>query len=80
MCNAIYGPDELYAWPPIWVLDSGGRWHATRTSGQSGMDGDIALRVEIVPPLSRATTSITVQAIGRSAQARARLPLRWQRP
>ena len=79
MCDAIYGPDELYAWPPIWVLDSDGRWHATRTSGQSGMDGEIALRLEIVPPLSRATTSITVQAIGRSAQARARLPLRWQR-
>ena len=78
MCDAIYGPDELYAWPPIWVLDSGSRWHATRTSGQSGMNGEIALRLEITPPLSRATTSIKVQAIGRSAQARARLLLRWQ--
>jgi len=78
VCDAIHGPDELYAWPPIWVLDSGGRWHATRTSGQSGMDGEIALRLEIVPPLSRATTWIEVRAIGRSAEARARLPLRWQ--
>ena len=78
MCDAIYGPDELYAWPPIWVLDSGGRWHATRTSGRSGMDGEIALRLEIVPPLSRATTWIEVRATGQSAQARARLPLRWQ--
>jgi hypothetical protein len=78
MCDVIYGPDELYAWAMIWIRDSDGRWHATRTSGQSGMNGEIALRVEIVPPLSHATTSIEVQAIGQSAQASARLPLRWQ--
>jgi hypothetical protein len=78
MCDAIHGPDELYAWPPIWVCDGGGHWHATRTSGQSGMNGEIALRLEIVPPLSRATTWIEVRAIGQSAEARARLPLRWQ--
>ena len=78
MCDVIYGPDELYAWAMIWIRDNNGRWHATRTSGQSGMNGEIALRVEIVPPLSHATTSIEVQAIGQSAQASARLPLRWQ--
>jgi hypothetical protein len=78
MCDVIYGPDELYAWAMIWIRDSDGRWHATRTSGRSGMNGEIALRVEIVPPLSYATTSIEVQAIGQSAQASARLPLRWQ--
>ena len=77
-CHTIYGPDGLYSWPPIWIHDSGGRWHATRTSGQSGMNGEIALRLEIVPPLSRATTWIEVRATGQSAQARARLPLRWQ--
>ncbi len=26
--DAIYGPDELYAWAMMWVRDSGGRWHA----------------------------------------------------
>ena len=78
MCDVTYGPDELYARPMIWIRDSDGRWHATRTSGRSGMNGEIALRVEIVPPLSHATTSIEVQAIGQSAQASARLPLRWQ--
>ncbi len=77
-CHTAYGPDELYSWPPIWICDSSGRWHTTRTSGQSGMNGGIALRLEIVPPLSRATTSIDVRAIGQSAEARARLPLRWQ--
>jgi hypothetical protein len=42
------------------------------------MNGEIALRLEIAPPLSRATTSIKVRAIGQSAEARARLLLRWQ--
>ncbi len=78
MCDAIYGPDELYASATIWVRDSGGHWHATRTSGQSGINGEIALRLEIVPPLSRATTWIEVRAIGHSADPRARLPLCWQ--
>jgi hypothetical protein len=41
------------------------------------MNGEIALRLEIVPPLSRATTPIKVRAIGQSAQARARLQLHW---
>jgi hypothetical protein len=77
-CHTAYGPDELYSWPPIWICDSGGRWHATRTSGRSGMNNEIALRLEIVPPLSRATTWIQVQAIGQSTQAHARIPLRWQ--
>jgi hypothetical protein len=77
-CQTAYRPDELHSWPPIWIRDSSGRWHATRTSGQSGMNGEMALRLEIVPPLSRATTSIEVRATGPSAEARARLPLRWQ--
>jgi hypothetical protein len=76
-CLTAYGPNELYSWPPIWICDSGRRWHATRTSGRSGMNNEIALRLEIVPPLSRATTSIQVQAIGQSAHAHARVPLRW---
>jgi hypothetical protein len=42
------------------------------------MNGEIALRLEIVPPLSSTTTWIDVRAIGQSAQARARLQLRWQ--
>jgi hypothetical protein len=34
--------------------------------------------VEVVPPLSRATTGIEVVTTGRSAQVIARLPLRWE--
>jgi hypothetical protein len=42
------------------------------------MNGEIALRLEIVPPLSHATTSIEVRATGQSAEARAKFLLRWQ--
>ena len=78
MSQVSYSPAELYYWPVTWIRDSGGRWHATRTLGQSGSADGTALRVEVVPPLSRATTGIEVVATGRSAQARARLPLRWE--
>ena len=64
----------LYYWPVIWIRDNGGGWHATRLLGQSGN----ALRMEMVPPLSRATTQIEVVATGCLAEARARLPLRWE--
>ena len=78
MNQVCYMPAELYYWPVTWIRDNGGRWHATRTLGQSGIDGGTALRVEVVPPLSRATTGIEVVTTGCSAQARARLPLHWE--
>lgn len=78
MNQVSYPTAELYYWPVTWIRDSGGRWHATRTLGQSVHADGTALRVEVVPPLSRATTGIEVVATGRSAQARARLPLRWE--
>jgi hypothetical protein len=78
MNQLSYSPAELYYWPVTWIRDSGGRWHATRTLGRSGNAGGTALRVEVVPPLSRATTAIEVITTGRSAEARARLPLRWE--
>jgi Sigma-70 region 2 len=78
MCQASYRPDDLYYWPVTWIRDSAGRWHVTRASGQSGTGGDTALRVEVIPPLSPTTTWIDVVTTGRSAQVRARLPLRWE--
>ena len=41
------------------------------------MDDGTALRVEVAPPLSRATTGIEVITTGRSAKSRTRLPLHW---
>jgi Sigma-70, region 4 len=76
--EAIYGPDELYAWALLWVRDSAGRWHTTRTIGRSGIGGEVALRVEVVPPLSRADAWIELLAAGRSAGVRATLPLHWE--
>jgi hypothetical protein len=78
MNHLSYGPAEEYYWPVTWIRDNTGRWHATRTLGRSGNAGGTALRVEVVPPLSRATTAIEVITTGRSAEARARLPLRWE--
>jgi hypothetical protein len=78
MNQVCYRPGELYYWPVTWIRDSGGGWHATRTLGQSGIDGGTALRVEVVPPLSRAKNGIEVVTTGPSAEARARLPLRWE--
>jgi hypothetical protein len=78
MNHLSYGPAEEYYWPVTWICDNAGRWHATRTLGRSGNAGGTALRVEVVPPLSRATTAIEVITTGRSAEARARIPLRWE--
>jgi hypothetical protein len=77
-CDALHGRDELYPWATIWVRDSGGRWHATRTLGRSGWHGEIALRMEVLPPLSRATTWIELLAAAQPAEVRATLPIRWQ--
>ena len=65
----------------IWVRDSRGRWHATRATARGWSaedDSDMTMRLEVVPPLSRATAWIEVLAAGHSAEARATLPLRWQ--
>ena len=66
--------------PALWVRDSSGRWHATRTNGTglSGNSGEVILWLEIVPPLDRGTVWIDVVATGRSAEVRVRLPLCWK--
>ena len=67
----------------IWLRDSGGRWHAARPNGwrQAGPRGrEYAVRLRVVPPLTRSTAWIEVLAGGRSAEVRTRLPLRWGYP
>jgi len=71
---------EPHFWLRIWVRDSSGQWHATRATARcwSQEDGrEVTMRLEVVPPLSRATTWIEVLAAAPSAEARATLPLRW---
>ena len=77
-------------WPPgaeldfplrVWVRDDGGRWHATRAAARGWSadgDSDMTMRLEVVPPLSRATAWIRVLAAGQSAQAHVTMPVRWQ--
>jgi hypothetical protein len=66
--------------PALWVRDSSGRWHATRTNGTdpSPNSGTVILWLEIVPPLDSGTLWIDVVATGRSAEVRVRLPLCWK--
>jgi hypothetical protein len=69
---------ELNTWPVIWIRDSGGWWHATRAGGSADEDREITMDMPVIPPLSRDTDWIEVIASGRSAQARAIMPVRWQ--
>jgi hypothetical protein len=62
----------------VWILDSTGRWHVARPAHMYPEEGEYALTLRLVPPLSRSVTWIEVLAAGRSAEVRARLPLRWQ--
>jgi hypothetical protein len=75
----------------VWIRDSGGRWHAAPPAGwfpDSGArwhaappaGGERALTLRLVPPLARSTPWIEVLAGGRSAEVRAKLPLRWGYP
>ncbi len=67
--------------PVLWIRDSSGRWHTTRTNGVSPMWGDpreVMLWLAIMPPLDRGTAWIDVVATGSSAEVRARLSLSWE--
>jgi hypothetical protein len=76
MSGAYHGTPERNLAPAIWIHDSYGRWHATRVDG--ACDGDITMRLEVVPQLSHGTAWIEVIVAGSSAEVRTTLPLRWQ--
>lgn len=65
--------------PALWVCDSSGRWHATRTQGvgRSRSNREVIVWLGVVPPLDSGTAWIDVVATGRSAEVRIRLPLCW---
>jgi len=64
----------------FWLRESGGRWHAARPDRCHQADGESAIRLRLVPPLTRPADWVEVQAGGRSAKVRATLPLRWRYP
>jgi hypothetical protein len=49
-----------------------------RGASGPGGNGELVLWLGIMPPLDRGTTWIDVVAAGRSAEARATLPLHWK--
>lgn len=65
--------------PVLWIHDSEGRWHATRTDRVSswGDTGVVMVWLRILPTLKPGTAWIDVAATGRSVEARARLPVSW---
>jgi hypothetical protein len=67
----------------VWLRDSGGRWHAARPAERrrgGARDAEPTMRLQLVPPLTRATPWAEVQAGGQTAEVRTRLPLRWGYP
>jgi hypothetical protein len=76
MRSAYYGSPERNLAPAIWIHDSHGDWHATRVTRYH--EGDITMRLQVVPPLGHDSAWIEVIVTGHSAEARTTLPLRWQ--
>jgi hypothetical protein len=73
MRGAYYGSPERNLAPAIWIHDSHGDWHATRVTRYH--DGDITMRLQVLPPLSHDSAWIEVIVTGHSAEARTRLGL-----
>jgi hypothetical protein len=61
----------------MWVRDGAGRWHAARPAAWHHEEGEAALTLRLTPPLTRSCAWIEVLATGRSAEARATVPLCW---
>ena len=76
------GPLDLDLSFPLsfWVKDSGGRWHAARPDRCHQAGRERAIRLRLVPPLTRSAEWVEVLAGGRSAEVHARLPLSWRYP
>jgi hypothetical protein len=67
----------------IWLRDSGGRWHTARPADRhrgDTKDGECTVRLQLAPPLTRATPWAEILAGGQSAEVRATVPLRWGFP
>jgi hypothetical protein len=69
----IGSPETL---PLIWLRDSDGRWHVTRSDGASEAEDELTMQLAVIPPLSRPDW-VEMVVSGRSAEVRATVPLRW---
>jgi hypothetical protein len=70
----------------VWLRDSGGRWHVARPAERhhgvpkDPREGEWTMRLQLVPPLTRATPWAEVLAGGQTTEVRATVPLRWGYP
>jgi hypothetical protein len=76
LTHHYYGWPEKNLAPTIWIHDSRGRCHATRTDKYH--EGDVTMHLQVVPPVSPRTDRIGILLARQSAEVRATLPLRWQ--
>lgn len=63
--------------PLIWLRDSDDRWHVTQSNGVTESDGELLMQLAVMPPLARPDW-VEVLVMGRSAEVRATVPLRWR--
>lgn len=67
--------DAGFSW---WVRDDAGGWHLGVVEGVSPVGGpEGVLRLELLPPLCHASTTLTVEITGIAGQITANLPVRW---
>jgi len=61
-----------------WLRDDGGQWHvAVPGSWSSDGHGEVTGSLQVLPPLGRDTSRITLLASTLTSQVRAEVPLRW---
>jgi hypothetical protein len=62
----------------LWLRDDAGGWHLATVEDVNPAGGPEALlRLALLPPLSHATSTLTVQLTGPAQQVTATLPVRW---
>jgi hypothetical protein len=70
------GPDASLM-PQLWLVDDGGHWHVADGDGWRWASGDPTSYLTVTPPLGR-PARVEIIAAGRSASARAEVPLQWR--
>jgi hypothetical protein len=70
------GPDASLM-PQLWLVDDRGHWHVADGDGWRWASGDPTSYLTVAPPLAR-PVRVEIIAAGRSAAARAKVPLRWR--
>jgi hypothetical protein len=60
-----------------WLRDDGGQWHVAVPGSWSSSDHEVTGSLQVLPPLGRDTTRVTLLASTLTSQVRAEVPLHW---